>query len=166
MSYLMLADGTDPQEFYITIPTGDGKVMHVREDYFDQFPDDQYEYIMDHLDGTIGVGRPFDKARERKKERRNERKDNKSAKAGQKGQKKTDRQGRRTNFLDKVLGTVGSFAGKNAPSDAGGADAGASGGAPKDDAPFYENPVVWIGGIALLGIGAYALYSHSQKQKQ
>jgi len=151
MSYLMLADGNNIAEYYTAVPTESGEVMMVREDYFDRFSDQEYNYIMDQLEGADGVAGLFSKARARKQERRDQRKQGKAA-------KQEARQQRRTNFMDKLVGTVKSFApgqgGEMQTKDlqvTGGVDFGTE---PK----WYQNPVVIVGGIALVGVGAYLAF--------
>lgn len=170
MSYLQLADGTDVNELYVTIPDGNGNTMRVREDYFDRFSDRDFDEIMDTLEPSMN-------GKAERQARREERKADKAEKrAGRGGAARRDARQKRLETrqaakneraasgggfggaLDKIGGIakniLGGVTGSAEIEGAGGSvdvafDAGVT------EKKWYQNPIVIVGGVAVLGLGIY-----------
>lgn len=101
---LLLHDGNELP--YISVPVN-GQLIQVREDYFDDLPNDQYEQVLEAIrpynEGMSGL---FSGFIERQKEKRQARQDYKLAKTQAKQDARTDRSANRASILGGVLGTV------------------------------------------------------------
>lgn len=180
MATLQLADkGADffnpqkdsPADLYVFVPSNeqDGTGVWVREDYFDNVPDDQYIQIMQALapyqPGQMsGIFSNIKQKIGGFVERRQERKAANQAVRTAKDASKIARYERRAagdTFGSKIAGVFQNIT--------GGGEAADTSGLPMDtrafdigytDAPpkkWYENPVVIVGGVAALGLLGYVL---------
>jgi LPXTG-motif cell wall-anchored protein len=171
MSYLQLADGTDVNELYVTIPDGNGNTMRVREDYFDRFSDADFADIMDTIEPSMNGKAERQARREERQQAKVEKKAGKGGAARRDArQKRVDaRQAGRNEraasgggfggALDKIGGIAKSIIG-------GGVDAEVDGGQRQlevnytnqgEEKKWYQNPIVIVGGVAVLGLGIFLL---------
>jgi hypothetical protein len=113
----MLSD-FDIDEYYVSVPTDDGGVIRVREDYFDDYDDDEYEQVMNMVEPYNGrsLNGLFSGVRERMTERRETRKAKKAVdpETGLTGKQsfKLQKQAGRGDMLKNVVGGITDFFGK------------------------------------------------------
>jgi len=172
MSYLQLADGTDVNELYITIPDGNGNNIRVREDYFDRFSDADFDEMIDTLEPSMN-------GKAERQARRAERKDAKAEKKASQGagarrearQKRVEaRQAGRTQraeggggfggVLDKIGGIAKNIIGGGVDAEidtSGQKDLVIDYGTQEEKVPFYKNPIVIVGGVAVLGLAIFLI---------
>lgn len=172
MSYLQLADSMDVNELYVTIPDGYGNTMRVREDYFDRFSDCDFDEIMDTLEPSMNGKAERKARREERKAARAEKKagrggaarrDARLARVQARQEGKTARAasgGGVGGVLDKIGGIAKNIlGGVTGSAEVDGIDRSLD--ISYDNAPdekkWYQNPIVIVGGVAVLGLGIYAI---------
>lgn len=162
----------DVNEFYINVPTDEGGIIRVREDYFDQYSPSEYRAIMDYLEefqGDNTMSGLFSGMRERRDERRAKR----EAKREDKQEFKLAKQEKRGETFGKIIDTAKNIFGKGEADTMpmqykdldlqGGIDFG------------YQNQpqgmsqgtktILIVGGVALGGLLLYKLATKSKKRK-
>lgn len=182
----------DLYEYYIPVENDEtGQIDWIREDYFDNLSDVEYQRLMSEASyramqlseagmadaqmlSFMGFGK---KAKERRQQRRDRRKARKDAKAESKiarAKARADRAASGTRWIDKATETVGQIV--------GGITGGAAPERSTQDFSFeyetlppgadvakqkqwYENPVVIAGGLALLGLGVYAVARPKRRRR-
>jgi len=156
-----LVEGEEEVSPYIFVPgTGGDQGVYVREDYFDDLPDIQWEQIMETLETNqpgmsfLGMGK---KARARRIERRERRQERKIEKIGARGEKRAlvARAGGGLAGLGQGLsGVLGNIFG-------GGQAGGEIQSAPR------RNYTPWIiGGIAVVGLGGLLIYNSRRRRRR
>lgn len=168
MGRLQLAEspiGTiNVSDYYINAPTPDGGIVKIREDKFDDLSPEDWNATMDYLEqfNTMpSVNGLFSKWRENRAERKDQRNENKIAKinARAEGRVATAQAGGGIGGVFKnVAGAVSNIFGKGSSDEAvmpqtRDLQIGYQSQTPK----WYQNPTVIIGGVAILGLGAYLL---------
>jgi hypothetical protein len=154
--YSHLMEQADPRDLYVFIPSDmEGGGKWIREDYFDDLPDWQYDQLMTTLEpfqtvGTSGFFSNIREKREQRQERRQARKDRKTESKATAREQRTAGGG----ALDKIIGAASNiFGGQKV-------DAGIdiqSGKEPtgyfrtETDKPFYTKPLFIGGTIVVVG---------------
>jgi hypothetical protein len=156
------------QELYIFVPQGyrgASKDLYVREDVFDKLPQDQYNLMMQELEGYQNTGLSG-KGADRRQARRDKRAADKQKRIETRQGGKAARAEKFGGILGKVTDTIGNIVGggKQVEFQAGGGEANISY-KPDDQGSFYENnkTLIWVGvgGIAL--VGGYMLLKPKKK---
>lgn len=160
-------------DYYINVPTEDGRIIKVREDKFDSLDNQAWHDTMDYLEQfntAPSVNGLFSKWRENRAQRKDERTERKTAKitARAEGRALVAKEGGGIGgALKNIGGVVGSIFG------GGSSDQGAmptqrdiSIGYTSETPKWYQNPTVIIGGVAVLGLGAYLLTRNKNKSKR
>jgi len=100
----MMLSEFDREEYYISVPTDEGEMIKIREDFFDQYPDSEYSALMDYLEPyqEKTMSGLFSGMRERMATRREERKERKVAKQ----EMKAERRAQRGETLKNIVGSV------------------------------------------------------------
>ncbi len=172
-------------EYYVPIENEQGQIEWIREDYFDDMPDMQFERAMaesaytavqlaengqadpELLSSIFGIGK---KARERRRQRREQRRERRQQRKDMRMQRKearTQRQISGQTGFNRLIGTVGDIFKKPEvtqiePSRDTQAleftysDLPEGAGAEKEKKMWYHNPLVIVGGVVVLGLGIWA----------
>lgn len=166
MGYLQLAEGYENlaesvianQDKYIFIPMGyrgAQKDLYVREDFFDNLPDSDYQQMMFELSKYQNTGLSSN-ASERRAARKAKKAQKKSTKAATKDEKKAKRAERFGGILDKVGGIVGNIVGGKSvdvTADQGGFSVDVN---QEEESWLSRNKIpVAIGAVVLIGGGIY-----------
>ncbi len=173
---------------YIHPSLNDGNGLFVREDYFDNLNDAQFENVMSEIEEhEDGIGKGSKGRREERRARRKERKENKITKNKDRNIRKNDKrkskdeskklkaegkkargEGKKAkgerggldfeNIIDSVGGVVKDFTGKGTNNDSQNTDTAPTtdNNEPDTILGMPKTPVI-IGGLALLGLGIYAI---------
>lgn len=156
------------KELYIFVPQGyrgASKDLYVREDVFDKLPQDQYDLMMQELEGYQNTGLSG-KGADRRQARRDKRAADKQKRIETRQGGKAARAEKLGGILGKVTDTIGGIMGGGKQVDI---TAGGGGGSinitPDDQESFYDKnkTLIWIGvgGIAL--VGGYMLMKPKKK---
>lgn len=168
MGYLQLAEANEftslaetviqNRDKYVFIPAGyrgAQKDLYVREDFFDNMPDADYQQMMFELQEYQNTGLSS-KASDRRAARKSKKAEKKATKAATKDEKKAKRAERFGGILDKVGGIVGGIVGggKSVEVDAGPGEFSVN--VDQEESWLSRNKIpVAIGAVALIGGGIY-----------
>ncbi len=174
-------------EYYVPIEdTSTGSVQWIREDFFDDLPEMEYQKLMSESQNTLikaaefgladpellssifGIGK---KAKERRRERRRQRRERRQQRKDMRMQRKearTQRQISGDTGFNRLIGTVGDIFKKPEPMQIEPAERGTQalefsysdlpeGAEDVKQKKWYQNPVVIIGGVAIAGLTIFAL---------
>lgn len=164
-AYYSLSDAIDDN--YITVPDGNGDVMKVRADFFDDMDDQDWEDMMQEVEplntGVSGWSDFLSRHRANKADRRNSK-----ASDPLYLQRQQNKAGRRDLIRDVVSNITGAVTGGGQSAmdqrnfDLTGGTNLQFGNQPQ---PLYKNPLVWVAGGALLIGGYFLLKGKKGKRK-
>ena len=166
MGYLQLAEGYENlaesvmvnQDKYIFIPMGyrgAQKDLYVREDFFDNLPESDYQQMMFELSKYQNTGLSSN-ASERRAARKAKKAQKKSTKAATKDEKKAKRAERFGGILDKVGGIVGNIVGGGKGVEVNAAPGEFQVNYGEEESWLSRNKIpVAIGAVVLIGGGIY-----------
>jgi len=171
MSYLQLADASlnrPVEDYYVRVPTNDGGSLMVREDYFDQYDDGDWNAIMDQLEG-FGMNDMGDRAaRAQRKANRQAKKASRTANKQSKADARIIRAQTGNTFGNKVgnfiTGAIGAFTGNTpgAPPTERDVAINYNPPPPPDDREWYQKPV-YIIPLGLAGLAGIYFISKQLK---
>jgi hypothetical protein len=163
MMYRTLSDGISDNYLTMPNPEGDG-LIQVRADVFDDLPNDQWLAMMEELAPyNVGVSGLFSKMIARHQENKAKRQETKAAKGEQKTQRQAQRQAALMNIAGSIFGGGASGGGDSAGDtgypmptpDQRGFQVNYGTPPPVEEKKWYQNPLVIVGGAALVGTGIY-----------